>query len=109
MSVSLWCSLQQSSATAVPTPPTELHRITDLLHHALLWKQNQLYTENTVTLLKNKKMAHDTEDQVWVKEDIWASVVYLSRDSLTERILKTWKMQKPELLGGKKYSWNSQM
>lgn len=31
------------------------------------------------------KMALNTEDQEWVKEDIWASVVYLSRDCVSPR------------------------
>ncbi len=62
--------------------------------YSVLKTKSTLHTEYTVTELKDMKMALDTEDQEWVKEDIWASVVYLSRDCVSPRGLsrfgKSW-------------------
>lgn len=102
VSVSLLYSPQQSSAT-VPAPPTELQYHWLITSYSALKTKSTLSTEHTVTQLKDMKMAHNTEDQVWVKDDIWASVVYLSRDWVSLRgFYKTWKMKNP-----KKCSWNN--
>lgn len=98
-SVPPWSSLPRCAATD-PSPPTEQHRITDLLHHTLFWKQNQLDAGHTVTQLKYLKMAHNAE--AWVKEDIWASVVYLSRD--VSHSEDSQQLEKAKLL---KISWKN--
>lgn len=71
--------------TQFPHLPAALHRSTALIHHVLFWKHQPHC--NTAEELKGgkkrkkKEMAHYTDDRAWVKEDIWASVVYLSEDS----------------------------
>lgn len=76
--VSLWWS---PHSAAVLTPPTEL-----LITSYCCFENNIIYlhAEHTVTV-NCIKMGHDDEDQVWVKVDIWASVVYFSRDCLSLR------------------------
>lgn len=74
-----WSTWVFNKAATVSAPPTELHRSTALLHHILFWKHRPHC--NTAEALGGgggEWMAHYADDRAWVKEDIWASVVYLS-------------------------------
>lgn len=65
--VLVWCEL--------PAPPTgSLTPNIAVLEWDAAWRSSAA-----------QEMANDDEERAWVKEDIWASAVYVLRDSLRER------------------------
>ena len=88
--------MQPSTINATgPAPPTELHRITDLLHHTLLWKQNRLYARAHC----NTAEVHENGTQYWrssmsQRRHLSICCLFVEGLSLTGRIHKTGKMQK---------------
>lgn len=92
-----WSVRVFNKTATVPAPPTELHRSTDLLHHIVFWKHSLTQLKRSGGKKEEEEMAHYTDDGAWVKEDIWASVVYLSGDLCLTEILRSWKIRKSNL------------